>query len=1256
MPEQEKQQSTHSQEIEDYFKKIEAVVSTSYDIARKCRAHHMDPDDDVEIPLTFNISGRVEGLISANVPQVLGSGIADRISELENEYGSLNWRVACQIALEVAQQKFCSFDSVRLAMETGIRIGLAYITLGVISAPLEGFIGLEIKKRKDGKEYVAASYAGPIRASGGTASAVSVLITDYVRKNMGYAAYDPTPEEIRRNAIELEDYNDRVTGLQYNPSAQEREFIVSHIPVEVTGDPTEELEVSNYKDLERIPTNRIRGGMCLVLAEGIALKAPKLFKQLSKWGKDFGLYWDWMDEFLKLQENIKAKTKSPKKEEETKGIKPNYTFVKDLVAGRPVYSYPLASGGFRIRYGRSRTSGFAAQAIHPATMAILNKSIATGTQLKIEMPGKANVLSPCDTIEGPVVRLTNGDVLYLDSENLAKSINSDIEEILYLGDILINYGDFSENGHILAPPGYCEEWWFLELEKKLSEYFAEETIEWSDAFYESVVKASGVEREVLVSLVKDAKTSAIDFKSCYRLSRAFNVPLHPRFTYHMKQINLEQFKLLINWIVLSQIELETGEKHQLDQSPSTQTILSEQDRKELATISNPSESLHIDLMQDSIRKIVLPYKKEEKKILEVMGIPHKVATQSIIIEKDFASSFYLTCAKFDSRVLSNLDELITACATDPQKANVDNKDLAHAIECKDVLSLVNSISDITFRDKSGTFIGGRMGRPEKAKMRRMGSSPHCLFPLGNSGGRMKSFQSAIINQTVEADFPLYYCPECRVYRPFRACETCGKQTIQHYNTAKGIVSDISEMSEETKESLQYYNRRSINFNEYFQQSLQKLHTSIYPDLIKGVEGTTNKHHIIEHPIKGILRAKHGVFVNKDGTIRYDMIEMPVTHFKPIEIDTPIERLLELGYKEDIYGAPLTDAYQIIELKPQDVLLPCCDEAPDERADDVFIRITKFIDDLLYYHYGVDPFYNVNTREDLIGHLVICMAPHTSAGIVGRIVGFTKTQGMYCHPMLHASMRRNCDGDEATALLLFDGLLNFSQQYLPDRRGSRTMDAPLVLTARLIPREIDDEVHGMDVVWGYPLEFYEIAQQCGYPWDIKIEQLEHRLGNPLQYEKFGFTHDTKNLNAGVLCSSYKTLPSMQDKLYSQMDLAHRIRAVHENDVAQLVLERHFIPDIKGNLRQFYKQTFRCTNCNEIYRRPPLKGKCLKCNKGNLVFTVSKGSIIKYLEPSLSIAEKYHLPGYLRQTLEILKLRIESALGQEQDHQEGLGKWF
>ena len=51
---------------------------------------------------------------------------------------------------------------------------------------------------------------------------------------------------------------------------------------------------------------------------------------------------------------------------------------------------------------------------------------------------------------------------------MAKKYTSEIEEILHLGDILISFAEFKENGHNLVPNGYCEEEWALELQEKIT--------------------------------------------------------------------------------------------------------------------------------------------------------------------------------------------------------------------------------------------------------------------------------------------------------------------------------------------------------------------------------------------------------------------------------------------------------------------------------------------------------------------------------------------------------------------------------------------------------------------------------------------------------------------------------------------------------------------------------------------------------------------------------------------------------------------
>ena len=523
-------EENYSKKIKDYFKEIDDKIEKVHAIATKARKKGYDPEEKIDIPLAKNMAERVTGLISAVAPQIVNTSVPKRINELEKKYGVLDWRISLLIALEIAQEKYCKFKDKKEAMEVGIRVGFAYHTLGTVASPLEGFSHINIEKTKEGKEYFKLYFSGPIRSAGGTGASVSVLIADYVRKKMGYAPYDPTKKEIKRYVAELYDFHERVTNLQYLPSEEEIEFLAKNIPVQVAGDPSEKVEVSNYKDLDRVETNNLRNGVCLVMGEGIAQKAPKLWKQLSKWGHDFDMeQWDFLGEFVSLQKKIKAKGQVSKKEDTIgQKIKPDFTFIKDLVAGRPVLTHPLAAGGFRLRYGRSRTSGYSAASVHPITMKVLNNYIATGTQLKVERPGKGCVVSPCDTIEGPIVRLRDGSVVKIDSE---KDLNSEnIEEVLFLGDILFNYGDFLNRAHVLAPPGYCEEWWIQELEKATVDMFGSLDL---DKLSE-LVEIPNKEIELLVNNPLKTRISA---EGALIISQKLDIPFHPYYTYHWKLIN-----------------------------------------------------------------------------------------------------------------------------------------------------------------------------------------------------------------------------------------------------------------------------------------------------------------------------------------------------------------------------------------------------------------------------------------------------------------------------------------------------------------------------------------------------------------------------------------------------------------------------------------------------------------------------------------------------------------------------------------------
>jgi len=1072
-----------------------------------------------------------------------------------------------QISLEIAQEKFCKFKDEKEAMEVGIRTGFAYMTLGVVSAPLEGFTSLELKDRLDGKgKYFCLNYAGPIRAAGGTAAAVSVLIADYVRKNMGYSEYDPTEKEIHRCYAELEDYHEYVTNLQYFPSKEEVEFLMSHLPVEISGDPSEKNELSSalLRDLPRIPTNNLRSGYCLIHSSCIPLKGPKLWAKLSKWGNEMNMmHWSFMEEFVKIQ--TKNKSKSAKKSAE--GLSPDFTYITDLVGGRPVLGHPMKHGGFRLRYGRARTSGFSAQAIHPASMILTNNFVATGTQLKVERPGKAAAFTCCDTIDGPIIKLKSGEVIIIETEAEAKQYRDDVEEILYLGDVLINYGDFFDRAHKLVPSGYCQEVWIKELEESSVKLFW--TID-----EEKISDSLNISPSKLRILLKKPLMTKMSFEAAKQISERMEIPLHPIYTYYWTAISKNELFELRNWVLSGKYE---------------------------------SDKLIIRL-------------KPQKRSLELIGVPHKeVQKEFVVVEKDHAQALLFTLG--------------------PDKSEEESFSIFE--NNTKITDILTALSGVKIRDKSGTFIGARMGRPEKAKMRKLTGSPHAMFPVGEQGGRLRSFQSAMEARKIVTDLQLFKCKKCNNTTPFRVCELCNSKT---------------EIIQEGEKKNPYEKSKKVEINiDKIMDSLKKrMDTKIIPDLIKGVRGLASKEKIAEHLIKGMLRAKYNLSVNKDGTIRYDCSEVPLTHFKPKEINVPIEKLIELGYEQDIYGLPLEREDQILELKVQDVVIPCCPVSPDEPADEVFFRAANFIDEELEKLYGLKPFYNLKSKQDLVGHIAIGLAPHTSAGIIIRIIGFSKTQGFFATPYVHAAMRRDCDGDESCILLALDAFLNFSKLFLPSSRGS-TMDAPLVLTTILIPAEVDDMVFNMDIVNSYPLSLYRAAEQLKMPYDIPIKRVGQVIGTEAQYENFGFTHDTTNFNAGVLCSSYKILPSMGEKVDAQMDIAVKIRAVDQTDVARLIIEKHFIRDTKGNLRKFSTQEFRCVNCNEKFRRPPLSGKCTACG-GKIIFTISEGSIVKYMDYSTLLSKKYQVNPYVRQVIELTQRRIEGVFGKEKEVQKGLKDWF
>ena len=689
------------------------------------------------------------------------------------------------------------------------------------------------------------------------------------------------------------------------------------------------------------------------------------------------------------------------------------------------------------------------------------------------------------------------------------------------------------------------------------------------------------------------------------ISRKFKIPLNPKFIFYWTEISKEQFEGLINWLKNSRID----------------------------------------------EKIIFPYNKLEqekfevgKRALELLGIEHEVTTENVVLSKEDSKALFSNLG-IDFNVLNK--KSFSKDFIDDKKFKLNG----------DVLDKINSLSEFEIKNKAGEFIGTRMGRPEKAKLRKLTGSPNVLFPVGKEGGRLRSFKTACEVGKVKSAFPLFYCEKCKKETIYPICEDCGNVCKKMYYFPELKEKSFNKVEKRAeKEGLSFCNF-NLDINHYLNKAREKLGflKEEMPLLIKGVRGTSSEGHEMENLSKGILRAKHNLQVNKDGTIRFDATELPLTAFKPKEISVSIKKLKEIGYNKDIYGKELTDENQILELMPHDIVLPSSSFSPDEKAEDVFMNIGNFVDDELEKFYGLNKIYNFNKKEDIVGALGVCMAPHNCAGVICRFIGFSNTQGLFASPYMHAAIRRDCDGDEAAVMLLGDVLLNFSRKFLPSHRGG-TQDAPLVLNAKINAGEVDDQILDFEFVNEYPLELYELAEQKKHSSEIKVNDVRailKRGGNP--FENVGFTHTTSSINKGIACSSYKTLGTMQEKVDHQMGLVEKIRAVDTSDVARLIIDRHFLRDIKGNLKKFSMQEFRCVSCNKIVRRPPLNGVCPVCG-GKLIFTIHEGGIKKYLEPALNLAKKYNLSLYMKQNLELVKKYIDSIFGRELEKQEALEKWI
>ena len=1129
-----------SKGYQNYVDTMGNELKRLYALSDSARSEGFDPALKTECIIAQDIADLVEGLVG---PKGVALSIRELSTKMQRE------EIAFKVAEETVLGKFGHMEPEKAA-EQAIRTALAIFTEGLTAAPIQGIAHVKIKTNADRTRYLAIYFAGPIRSAGGTDQALTLVVGDFVRTQLGLDKYKPTEEEISRFIEELRLYERSVGRFQYHIPDEELRRALNLIPVECTGTESDPVEVSSYRNLPRVETNRVRGGALRVVNDGIVGRAQKVFVIIDKIGFQG---WDWLKDFKKKSE------------------KKSGGFMDDVIAGRPIFAFPSRRGGFRLRYGRSRNTGLSAVGIHPATMLVVENFLAAGTQMRLELPGKGCVTLPVDTIESPIVLLKDNSVVRVTMENFPE-IKGKVQKILFLGDILISFGDFLYTSKGLPPSGYVEEWWVKDLQGALTQKFSSDSAK--------AANATQVSAERLKSFLDDPFRNKPTTKEAILLSLRMGIPLHPARTFFWASLtNVQEVEVLKKWLGSCEVALADG----------------------------------------CVCKIFGEANENVVRLLRLIFAPHKLISNRILLEGEDAAAlaFCLGCGTTNT---------------------------IEGTQTTSVFEAISMLSGVQVKDKAPTFVGARMGRPEKAKRREMKPLVHVLFPVSLAGGSHRDLLEAAKQGHVFVDMVKRKCPNCKTYTLRVKCFNCGCDTVAEKSCPRCGKAVKDNGCPTCKTEGVQYQRQPVNFKEMVDDACKSLGYPA-PKILRGVKGLTNLDKTPEIVEKGILRAKYGLSVYKDGTIRFDATNAPLTHFTPAEVGVPVEKIRQLGYSYDTHGASLIDPNQVCELKVQDIVIPY-------KAGEYFIQIAAFIDDLLARVYKLPPYYNVKKPEDLVGHLVFGLAPHTCACILGRIVGYTDRNLIYAHPIWHSAKRRDCDGDEDAIMLALDTLLNFSRVYLPAQIGG-IMDAPILLIPFVNTKEVQRQAHDFDVDSSYPLEFYQktLEKADARPVSSIMDVISHRLGTEAQFEGFQYTTPVTNINLGNANSAYKEFKSMIEKLNMQLALGEKIDAVDVERVALKVLTTHFIRDIAGNLRAFSTQAFRCKSCNKKFRRLPLKGKCPFCG-GKLTLTVYRGGIEKYLVAAQQLVDTYGLPNYYTQRMDLIKEEIASMFDNKKPKQAKL----
>ena len=251
-----------------------------------------------------------------------------------------------------------------------------------------------------------------------------------------------------------------------------------------------------------------------------------------------------------------------------------------------------------------------------------------------------------------------------------------------------------------------------------------------------------------------------------------------------------------------------------------------------------------------INELSIEYSNQTKNILENLGTPHKVENDLIILEHQEAKIFYNLLFK---------------------KKLVINK--------LSVPQILTKSSGIQINNKFSTSIGVRIGRPEKAAARQMKPATHVLFPIGEKGGPTRDLLKASRTEYFFANIYNRHCPKCDQPSISIKCTICGTKSSVTFRCSN--CRNILEIPscEKCKRKVFAHSHKEFPLKKRLLLAQEKMGIRAR-EPFKGVKELINQNKIAEPLEKGLVRQNFGLTTFKDGTVRFDATNSPLTQFKP----------------------------------------------------------------------------------------------------------------------------------------------------------------------------------------------------------------------------------------------------------------------------------------------------------------------------------------------------------------------------------------